>query len=71
VRRGNDGRIWPDGSCTPIATAVNAGNQSVAISIQVQATVNSVDLTQDPSQLSINGQYYTLDKIKRIVRRTP
>ena len=26
--------------------------------------------TQDPPQLSINGQNYTLDKIKRIVRPT-
>jgi flagellar basal-body rod modification protein FlgD len=34
----------------------------------VQATVDSVDLTQDPPLLSVNGQNYTLDKIKRIVR---
>jgi flagellar basal-body rod modification protein FlgD len=34
----------------------------------VQATVDSVDLTQDPPLLSINGQDYSLDKIKRIVR---
>jgi flagellar basal-body rod modification protein FlgD len=36
----------------------------------VQATVDSVDLTQDPPVLSINGQDYTMDKIKRIVRST-
>ena len=68
--RGNDGRIWPDGSYTLTATALDANNQSVAISTEVQATVDSVDLTQDPPQLSINGQNYTLDKIKRIVRRS-
>ncbi|HUL88494.1 MAG TPA: flagellar hook capping FlgD N-terminal domain-containing protein [Pseudolabrys sp.] len=68
--RGNDGRLWPDGSYTLTATAVDANNQSVAISTEVQATVDSVDLTQDPPQLSINGQNYTLDKIKRIVRQT-
>jgi len=68
--RGNDGRLWPDGSYTLTATAVDANNQSVAISTEVQATVDSVDLTQDPPQLSINGQNYTLDKIKRIVRPT-
>jgi len=68
--RGNDGRLWPDGSYTLTATAVDANNQSVAISTEVQATVDSVDLTQDPPQLSINGQSYTLDKIKRIVRPT-
>jgi flagellar basal-body rod modification protein FlgD len=68
--RGNDGRVWPSGSYTLTATAVDANNQSVAISTEVQATVDSVDLTQDPPQLSINGQNYTLDKIKRIVRPT-
>ena len=68
--RGNDGRLWPDGSYTLTATAVDANNQSVAISTEVQATVDSVDLTQDPPQLSINGQNYTLDKIKRIIRQT-
>ncbi|HKS86586.1 MAG TPA: flagellar hook capping FlgD N-terminal domain-containing protein [Pseudolabrys sp.] len=65
---GNDGRIWPDGNYTLTATAVDANKQSVGISTEVQAVVDSVDLTQDPPQLSINGQNYTLDKIKRIVR---
>ncbi|MGB7717327.1 MAG: FLgD tudor-like domain-containing protein [Pseudolabrys sp.] len=67
--RGNDGRLWPDGAYTLTATAVDTNKQSVAIS-EVQAIVDSVDLTQDPPQLSINGQNYTLDKIKRIVRPT-
>ena len=53
----------------PSSTAVDTNKQSVAIS-EVQAIVDSVDLTQDPPQLSINGQNYTLDKIKRIVRPT-
>jgi len=68
--RGNDGRLWPDGAYTLTATAVDANQQSVAISTEVQAVVDSVDLTQDTPQLSINGQNYTLDKIKRIVRPT-
>jgi flagellar basal-body rod modification protein FlgD len=66
--RGNDGRLWPDGNYTLTATAVDANKQSVAISTEVQAIVDSVDLTQNPPLLSINGQNYTLDKIKRIVR---
>ncbi len=65
---GNDGRVWPDGNYTLSASAVDANQQSVAISTEVQATVDSVDLTQDPPLLSVNGQNYTLDKIKRIVR---
>jgi flagellar basal-body rod modification protein FlgD len=47
---------------------VDASNQSVAISTEVQAVVDSVDLTQSPPVMSINGQNYTLDKIKRVVR---
>jgi flagellar basal-body rod modification protein FlgD len=66
--RGNDGTLWPDGNYTLSATALDANQQSVAISTEVQATVDSVDLTQDPPLLSINGQNYSLDKIKRIVR---
>jgi flagellar basal-body rod modification protein FlgD len=32
--------------------------------------VDSVDLSQSPPVMSINGQNYTLDKIKRVVRQT-
>jgi flagellar basal-body rod modification protein FlgD len=35
----------------------------------VTATVDGVDLTHSPPLLSINGQNFTLDKIKRIVRQ--
>jgi len=66
--RGNDGRLWPDGNYTLTATGVDANKQPVAISTEVQAQVDSVDLTQSPPLLSINGQNYTMDKIKRIVR---
>ncbi|HET9717201.1 MAG TPA: flagellar hook capping FlgD N-terminal domain-containing protein [Pseudolabrys sp.] len=66
--RGNDGRLWPDGNYTLTATAVDANKQSVAISTEVQAVVDSVDLTQETPLLSINGQNFTLDQIKRIVR---
>ena len=66
--KGNDGKQWPDGNYTITATAVDASKQPVAISTEVQAVVDSVDLTQDPPILSINGQNYTFDKIKRVVR---
>jgi len=65
---GSDGKVWPDGNYTLTATALDANKQSVAISTEVQAPVDSVDLTQDPPLLSVNGQNYPLDKIKRIVR---
>jgi flagellar basal-body rod modification protein FlgD len=67
--KGNDGKQWPDGNYTLSATAVDANKQSVAISTEVTATVDSVDLTQDPPLLSINGQNFTMSKIKRIVRQ--
>jgi flagellar basal-body rod modification protein FlgD len=66
--RGNDGKQWPDGSYTLTATGMDANKQPVAISTQVEAIVDSVDLTQTPPLLSINGQNYTMDKIKQIVR---
>ncbi len=35
---------------------------------QVQATVDSVDLSQNPPLLSINGQTYPLNKVTKIAR---
>ncbi|HZQ15008.1 MAG TPA: flagellar hook capping FlgD N-terminal domain-containing protein [Pseudolabrys sp.] len=66
---GNDGRLWPPGTYTLTATAVDASGQSTAISTQVQAPVDSVDLTQTPPLLSINGQTYTMDQLQKIVAR--
>jgi flagellar basal-body rod modification protein FlgD len=64
---GNNGRLWPAGSYTLTATAVDASGQSTAISTQVQAPVDSVDLTQTPPVLSINGQNYTMNQLQKIV----
>jgi flagellar basal-body rod modification protein FlgD len=33
----------------------------------VQAKVDSVDLTQTPPTLSVNGQSYTIDRLQKIV----
>jgi flagellar basal-body rod modification protein FlgD len=48
------------------ATAADTAGNPVAVSTQVQGVVNSVDLTQTPPLLSINGQTYTVNQIKRI-----
>ena len=64
---GNNGKQWPDGTYTLSATAVDANNQTTAISTEVQGKVDSADLTQSPPVLSITGADYTLDMIKRIV----
>ena len=64
---GNDGTLWPDGAYTLTAVGTDASGQSTAISTQVQAKVSSVDLTQTPPALSINGQNYTVSQLQRIV----
>jgi flagellar basal-body rod modification protein FlgD len=66
--KGNDGRTWPPGAYTLNATSKDASGQSVGVSTEIQAPVDSVDLTQDPPLLSINGKNYTMDQIKRVVR---
>jgi flagellar basal-body rod modification protein FlgD len=64
---GNNGTLWPAGSYTMTATATDASGQTTAISTQIQARVDSVDLTQTPPLLSINGQNYTVNQLQKIV----
>jgi flagellar basal-body rod modification protein FlgD len=64
--QGNDGTQWPDGQYTLTATAADSSGNSVAVSTEVSGTVSSVDLTQTPPLLSINGQSYTISQVKRI-----
>jgi flagellar basal-body rod modification protein FlgD len=66
--QGNDGTQWPDGQykITTVATDAVNGNP-VAISTHIQGTVSSVDLTQQPPLLTIDGQTYTVNQIQRIV----
>ena len=68
--KGNDGVQWPAGTYTMTATGKDSSGNSVAISTEVQGIVDSVDLTSSPPLLSIGGQNYTTDKIKRVVRPT-
>ena len=64
---GNDGTQLPDGNYTMTATAKDASNNIVAVSTQIQGVISSVDLTQSPPLLSIDGQTYTVNQIKSIV----
>jgi flagellar basal-body rod modification protein FlgD len=64
--QGNDGTQWPDGLYTMTATAADSSGNPVAISTQVGGTVSSVDLTQTPPLLTINGQSYTVSQVKSI-----
>jgi flagellar basal-body rod modification protein FlgD len=65
--RDNTGVKWPDGNYTLSVTAKDASGQTVSISSEVQGVVDSVDLTKSPAVLSIGGQTFTLDRIKRVV----
>src|ERR1700690_711622 len=64
---GTNGTLWPDGPYTMSATATDASGQTTAISTQIQARVDSVDLRHTPPLLSINGQNYTVSQLQKIV----
>ena len=63
----NDGTQNPDGQYKLTATAADGAGNNVAITTQIQGVVSSVDLTQSPPLLSINGQTYTISQISSIV----
>jgi flagellar basal-body rod modification protein FlgD len=64
------GLQWPDGNYSISVTAQDANGTPVSVPTEVQGTVDSVDLTQSPPTLSVNGQSYTLNQITRVVRST-
>ena len=66
--KGNDGTQWPAGDYKMTVTAKDSNGKDIAISTEVQGTVDSVDLTASPALLSIGGKNYTLDQIKRVVK---
>jgi flagellar basal-body rod modification protein FlgD len=68
--RGTNGVKWPSGSYTMSITANDASGQPVAISTEIQGVVDSADLTKAQPILSVGGEDFTLDKIKRVVRST-
>jgi flagellar basal-body rod modification protein FlgD len=62
------GLQWPDGNYTIAISAKDANGQPLTVATEIEAPVDSADLTQSPPVLSIAGQNYTLEKIKRVVR---
>jgi flagellar basal-body rod modification protein FlgD len=65
--KGNDGTQWPAGTYTLTATGQDQSGNTVGITTEVQGVVQSVDLTSSPPLLSIGGQSYTTDQVKRVV----
>lgn len=66
--RDSSGNRLPDGPYAIAIAAADSSGQNVAISTQVHGVVDSVDVTQTPPVLSVNGQNITLDKIKQVFR---
>jgi flagellar basal-body rod modification protein FlgD len=66
--RDAQGVQWPDGNYTISVTGKDTSGATVAIPSEIEGTVDSVDLTKNPPELSVGGQSFTLDKIKRVVR---
>src|SRR4051794_36597246 len=66
--RDNNGVQWPDGNYKITVTAKDASGQITSVPSEINGLVDSVDLTQTPPVLSIGGQNFTMDKIKRVVR---
>jgi flagellar basal-body rod modification protein FlgD len=67
--KSTNGTQWPPGSYTMTVTAKDTSGQSVAVPTEVEGVVNGADLTKNPPVLQVAGQDFTLDKIKRVVRR--
>lgn len=65
---GTNGTLWPDGTYKLSVTATDASGQTVGVNTEVEGVVEGVDLTQTPPVLTIGGQDFTLDKIKRVTR---
>ncbi len=65
--QGNDGTQLPDGQYKLTAVGTDGAGNPVAIATQVQGVVNSVDLTQSPPLLSIDGQTFTVNQVQSIV----
>ena len=66
--KGNDGTQWPAGAYKLTATAKDSSGKDVGIATEIQGVVDSVDLTSTPALLSIGGQNYTTDQIRRVIR---
>ncbi|MBM3531136.1 MAG: flagellar biosynthesis protein FlgD [Alphaproteobacteria bacterium] len=66
--RDSSGQQWPAGNYKIVIAAEDANRQPVSIPTEIEALVDSADLTKSPPVLTIAGQEYTLDKIKRVIR---
>src|SRR5487761_1395348 len=66
IGQGNNGVTWPAGKYTLAINATGANGQAVAVTTQIQGTVSGIDLSQNPPQLTVNGQSYPISAIQSI-----
>jgi len=64
--QGNNGVTWPDGNYTLSINATGANGQPVTVSTQVQGTISSVNVSQNPPTVTIGGQSYPISAIQSI-----
>ncbi len=64
--QGNNGVTWPDGNYTLSINATGATGQPVTVSTQVQGTISSVNVSQNPLQVTVGGQNYPISAIQSI-----
>jgi flagellar hook assembly protein FlgD len=64
--QGNNGVTWPDGNYTLSITATGATGQAVTVSTQVQGTISSVNVSQNPPLVTVGGQSYPISAIQSI-----
>jgi flagellar basal-body rod modification protein FlgD len=67
--KSSNGTQWPAGNYTMTVTAKDVSGQAITVPTEVEGVVNSADLTKTPPMLSIAGQDFSLDKVKRVVHR--
>ncbi|GAA0004065.1 hypothetical protein BRDID11002_40660 [Bradyrhizobium diazoefficiens] len=66
--QGNDGTQWPDGKLHDLGHGQGMSRTTMSASPRrVQGVVSSVDLTQSPPLLTIDGASYTLSQVKSII----
>lgn len=64
------GYQWPVGNYKMVVSGKGASGHSVGIATEVDGAVDFADLTKTPPVLSVSGQDDTIDKIKRVVRKS-
>jgi flagellar basal-body rod modification protein FlgD len=64
--QGNNGVTWPAGQYTLAINATGASGQTVSVTTQTQGTVTGVNLSQNPPQLTVNGQSYPVTAVQSI-----